>query len=419
MKSNKPLKVLFICSSDLMGGAAVVSWRLINALQSRGVDARMLVYTRLSDSPLVDKISSRFCRGVKFALERISILFHNGFDRDKLFKVSFANFGMDLTGHPWVKEADILNLNWINQGLLSIHGIERLQRLGKPIVWTMHDMWCMTGVCHHAYECDRFERECGCCPQLNSDKPCDMSHRVWKKKMHLYDNSPITFVAVSNWLASRARQSSLLRDRRLEVIPNAFPVETFHIEPREDFPTFDPIEGRRRLIFGAARIDDPLKGLPILIKALNMIFDERPDVAKTTSVILFGDIRDKSALDSLRFASLYVGRVRDPKLLRQLYASSSVVVSASHYETLPGTLIEGKAAGCYPVTFGRGGQADIVTHLKDGYIAKYKDAEDLARGILWALAQPPRRQELHDDVDRRFNAEAVADRYIDLYQSLL
>lgn len=419
MKSNTPLKVLFICSSDLMGGAAVVSWRLMNALRSVGVDARMLVYTRLSDSELVDKVSSRFVRGVKFCLERISVLLNNGFDREKLFKVSFANYGIDITSHPWVKEADILNLNWINQGLLSIRGIERLHRLGKPVVWTMHDMWCMTGVCHHAYECERFASECGCCPQLNSDNPNDKSHRVWKKKMHLYDNTSITFVAVSNWLAERARQSSLLRDRRLEVIPNAFPIETFHIEPREDFPTFDPIDGRRRLIFGAARLDDPLKGLPILIEALNIIFDERPEIAKNTGIILFGHLRDKSALDSLRFPSLNMGRVSDPKLLRQLYASSSVVISASHYETLPGTLIEGKAAGCYAVTFGRGGQSDIVTHLKDGYIAEYKDPADLARGILWALAQPPRRQQLHDDVGDRFSADAVARRYIDLYQSLI
>lgn len=416
---SHPMKVLLVCSSDLLGGAAIVTWRLMNALRTEGIDARMLVYTRLSDSELVSDVSSRFMRGLKFVTERGLIMLNNGFDRDKLFKVSAANVGIDITNHPWVREADVINLNWINQGLLSIKGIARLAAMGKPLVWTMHDMWCMTGVCHHAFECDRFSKECGCCGQLNSSAQGDLSHRVWRRKMKLYDRCPVTFVAVSNWLAAKARSSSLLRRRRIKVIPNAFPIESFPTGPRPDFPTFDPIEGRRRLIFGAARIDDPIKGLPILIEALNIIFDNHPEIAKSTGIIFFGDIRNKSALDNLRFAYLNMGRVSDPKLLRQLYASSSVVVSSSLYETLPGTLIEGKAAGCYPVTFGRGGQSDIVTHLEDGYIARYKDPADLANGIIWALNQPERRQELHENVGRKFAADVVARRYIALYQSLL
>lgn len=416
---GRPLKVLLVCNSDLYGGAAIVTWRLMNALRAEGVDARMLVFTRMSDSEFVTKVSSRFLRGARFVIERATIMLKNGFDRGKLFKVSLANTGVDITRHPWVREADVINLNWINQGLLSIRDIGRLASLGKPLVWTMHDMWCMTGICHHAYECDRFEQECGCCPQLNSRNPRDISHVVWRRKMKLYNTHPITFVAVSNWLAERARASTLLHGRRIEVIPNAFPIDSFHTAPRPDFPTFDPIPTRRRLIFGAARLDDPIKGLPVLIEALNIIFDNYPEVAKSTGVILFGDIRDKSILDDLRFASLYMGRVSDPKLLRQLYASSAVVISASRYETLPGTIIEGKAAGCIPVTFGRGGQADIVTHLVDGYIARYQDPADLAKGILWALAQPPRREELHDSVGRSFAADVVARRYISLYNELL
>ena len=114
-----------------------------------------------------------------------------------------------------------------------------------------------------------------------------------------------------------------------------------------------------------------------------------------------------------------MGRVDDPKLVRQLYASSDVVLSTSLYETLPGTLIEGQAAGCLPVTFGRGGQGDIVTHRVDGYIAEYPDPKDIARGILWALNAKVDRQALHDSVGRRFGAESVAKRYIDLYTRLL
>lgn len=417
---SKPLKIVLVCHSDLLGGAGVVTWRLMHALRAEGVDARMIVCTRLGDPQWVSRPGSRFSRGARFAAERLELLLHNGFDRENLFKVSIADTGMSLWRHPWIQQADIVNLNWINQGLLSLGGIRRIAALGKPIVWTMHDMWCMTGICHHAYECDRYTAECGLCPFLHSHSPRDLSHTVWRRKKKLYDSLPrMRFVAVSSWLARRAAASTLLGSRNVEVIPNAFPVESFMTEPLKDFPTFDPIPGRRRIIFGAARLDDPIKGLDILIEALNILFDERPDIGADTGIILFGDIRNESMLDTLRFPIMKMGRVNDPKLLRQLYASSKVVVSTSLYETLPGTLIEGQAAGCVPVSFGRGGQSDIIDHKVNGYIARYRDPRDIARGIMWALGTQISRTELHEGVRKRFAADTVARRYIALYRSLL
>lgn len=96
-----------------------------------------------------------------------------------------------------------------------------------------------------------------------------------------------------------------------------------------------------------------------------------------------------------------------------------MVLSSSLYETLPGTLIEGQASGCLPVTFGRGGQADIVTHLSDGYIARYADTRDLAKGILWVLDQNVDRQALHESVRRRFSSTSVARSYIELFNQLV
>lgn len=422
MNEPRPLKVALVCHSDLLGGAAVVTYRLMQALRTEGVDARMIVYTRMSDNTPempVAQMGPRWKRGLKFVGERLPIFLNNGLSRANLFKVSTAAMGMPVDRHPWVREADIVNLNWINQGLMSLRGIRRIAAAGKPIVWTMHDMWCLTGICHHAYGCRRFERQCGQCPMLKGSFEGDLSHRVWRRKHRLYNDVPIRFVAVSSWLRERARQSSLLHNANIDVIPNAFPIETFPTRPYENFPSFDPIPQRRRIVMGAARLDDPIKGLDMAVDALNYVFDNWPDVANDTGIILFGELRDRRILDRLRFPYLYMGRITDPKLLRQFYASSEAVISASHFETLPGTLIEGQAAGCLPVTFGRGGQRDIVTHLKDGYIAEERTPEALAEGIRWALAQKQDREALHRSVEERFSSRRVATSYIGLYRSLL
>ena len=94
------------------------------------------------------------------------------------------------------------------------------------------------------------------------------------------------------------------------------------------------------------------------------------------------------------------------------------VISTSLYETLPGTLIEGQASGCLPVTFGKGGQADIVEHLKTGYIAEYKDPASVAKGIEWALEANILREFLHSEVERKFSAAKIAQQYIELFDKV-
>lgn len=412
------MKVALVCNSDLLGGASIVTYRLMHALRHQGVDARMIVYTKISEDKEVTVVGTRFMRGVNFMAERARIFAANGFNRENLFKVSIANTGYPLHRHPWIKDADVVCLNWINQGLMSLKGIEALHKINKPIVWTMHDMWNCTGICHHAYECTKYTKECGCCPQLDSDKPNDLSHRIWKKKMSIYNKVPINFVAVSRWLADKCAESSLLSGRSVRVIPNAFPVDTFHTSINVDYPLLNIDYTRKLIIMGAARLDDPIKGIEYAIDALNILFDNYPAIANKCTAVFFGTLRNPAILDKLRFPHSWVGRINDPETVRALYACSKVVLSTSLYETLPGTLIEGQAAGCLPVTFGSGGQKDIVTHLKDGYIAKYRDAVDVANGIRWALEEKVDRDALHESVRERFSSNEVAKKYIELFKEI-
>ncbi|MDE5719947.1 MAG: glycosyl transferase, partial [Paramuribaculum sp.] len=177
--TSRPLKVAMISHSDMLGGASVVTYRLMKALRAEGVDARMSVYNRLTDDPSVSQVGTAWSRGVRFAWERVRIMASNGFRREDLFKVSTAETGFNLSRDPWVREADVIFIAWINQGLLSLDDIEALGRLGKPVVWAMHDMWCLTGICHHSLGCTRYKESCGRCPLLHSSSGSDLSHRVW------------------------------------------------------------------------------------------------------------------------------------------------------------------------------------------------------------------------------------------------
>ena len=135
------MKVVLINKSDSTGGAAVVTFRLMEALRAAGVDARMLVAEKRRDSAFVELASGR--RGLRkaFLSERLKIFLANGMSRETLFRIDTASDGVPMWHHRWVEEADVVCLNWVNQGLLSLDGLEKLLATGKPVVWTMHDMW--------------------------------------------------------------------------------------------------------------------------------------------------------------------------------------------------------------------------------------------------------------------------------------
>lgn len=423
------MKITLISSNDLLGGAGIVTYSLMQALRELGHDARMVVAHKYSDSPSVIVAGSAFSRRAAFLSERLGIFLRNGLSRRYLFRVSTATRGLPLHRIPEVRDADAILLGWINQGLLSLDEIGRLSRMGKRMVWTMHDMWCMTGICHHAYGCPNFRIECGGCKFLNrAASSSDLSHIVWRRKRGLYDSVAISFVAVSNWVRDRAAESLLLRDVPVEVIHNPYPVDDFYPAALNGQGSVAQA-GKHRIVFGAANLSDPVKGLDIAIDALNRFADLAPDLAAETEVAFFGAVRNPDVFGRLRIPCVSLGMVKGNDALRAVYQSADVVLSASRYETLGGTLVEGMACGAVPVSFGEGGQVDFITHLRNGYIARYLDSSDLATGIRWAISARKgihtelsadysdiAPSALHAHVSDLFSPRAVALRYLALLQ---
>lgn len=427
-RDNKP-RVVILCRSDLSGGAAVVSLRLTEALNAAGVEARMLVAEKLSDSPLVVKATGETSVKKSFLTERLKIFIANGFDRDTLFKIDTGDCGLPLWHHPLVKEADVVMLNWINQGFLSLQGVRKIMALGKPVIWTMHDLWCMTGICHHPYTCTRFHGECGDCPLLGKKaSPHDLSHRIWEKKRATYDSdteNPITFVAVSNWLAAHARESKLLRDRRIEVIPNTLPqIETDFTAERT---------GRKKkpvILFGAARLDDPIKGFGDFIRMTEILKERYPDVAKNLEILTFGSIKDETLLGRLALPHRHSGMLHGDEAITEAYRQGDILVTTSAYETLPTMPVEAQLFGCIPVSYDSGGQPDIIDHLSTGYLAEKdsdpeKAASNLAQGVAWAVGRinseeyPDMLMKMRRNMKERFSSGPVISKYMQLIEELL
>lgn len=406
------MKIVLINHSDVRGGASVVSLRLVEALNAAGVEATMVVAHKESTSPLVVQ-GNQLKRRLAFIGEHLDIMAHNGWNRKTLFKISTGRFGMGLSDHRAVQEADIVILAWVNQGTLSFKEIEKLHRRGKKIVWIMHDRWNGTGVCHHVPEgCQRLSHGCGRCTLIGKDCDVDLSRNVFLKKVDLYNNVPITFVAVSHWLARECEAAGPMVNQQTIVIPNAFPSQNYSPIPEQGVGDLLP-DGHRYIIMAAARLDDPIKNLPLAIASMNSL--NRMDV----TLVLVGDIRDISLLEKLKTPYIYIGPVDNPARIGRLMSQCDVVLSTSRFETLPTTVIEGMASGCIPVTTGHGGQHDIIDGAPAGFIADRDTPATIASLLSRALDTQPCRQALHEHIQDRFGAKAVTNQYISLFKKLL
>ncbi|MDD7317748.1 MAG: glycosyltransferase [Prevotellaceae bacterium] len=413
------MKILIVNTSDVSGGASVAARRLAEALNNNGVEARMLVRERLSDSSFVTQMPGKWQQKWNFLFERLRIFVSNLFSRKNLFTVSIANTGQDITNTKEFRDADIVHLHWVNQGMLSLRDMEKIVRSGKPVVWTMHDMWQLSAICHYAHECERFTERCGNCPFLRFPHERDLSRKVFIRKQKLLSGARIRFVAVSKWLQREAQRSTLLSGSNVSVVPNVLSLSRFRLFPRE--------ESRRRLgighkyvvMFGAARIDSDIKGFRFLREALSHIVESGMLPKDDLCLILFGGIKNNTLLRDFPIHYIYNGYVSGDDTLSMMYSAANCVVSSSLYETFGQTLIEALACGCLPVTFDNSGQTDIVRHRENGYLAHWKNPKSLAEGITWAaLDAETDRMALRRDVVERYSEGVVAQQYIGIYKSM-
>ncbi len=417
------MRVLIVNTSENTGGAAVAANRLMEALINNGVKAKMLVRDKSTDCITVVGLKSAFWGQWHFLWERLVIYLKAHFSKQHLFEMDIANSGTDITGLPEFKEADLIHLHWINQGMLSLKNIRRILESGKPVVWTMHDIWPATAICHITFDCRSFMGECQHCRLLpQGGSRSDMANKVWHQKKALYSHHNISFVACSKWLAAEAKKSSLLRGQSVVNIPNPIDTRVFCPGDRQSAAQSVGLPSDRHIIlFVSQRATNPNKGMDYLVQACQLLAEQHPELKETTAVAILGGHSDE-VTGQLPFAAFPLGYVNDTRHIVQVYRSVDVFVLPSLSENLPNTIMEAMSCGVPCVGFRVGGIPEMIDHQKNGYVANYRDAADLAKGLYWVLHEADTAQMSKDAVRKvtvSYSQTAVASRYIEVYNQAL
>lgn len=422
------MKVVLINTYAKTGGAAVACNRLGHALRKSGVEVSVLTADgAAAEDAIVEGYGDCRWRRMRykwaFAWERLTIFLRNGFSRGRLFHVSTATSGVGIASHPLLQNADIIHLHWVNQGFVSVEELRRILLLGKPVVWTMHDMWPATGICHHARSCTGYQTACGRCPYLGSERQDDLSSRVFRLKRQAYATAPIHFVACSAWLRALTEKSALLKPGdSVTNIPNPIDTEFFVPAPERG-------EARRRLglpqdkkliLFGAVNAADKRKGIDYFVETLRILHERYAALDEAVELVVFGrsDTLDLGLFPYKCHSLGYLSRGED---IRSMYQAVDVYVTPSLEENLPNTIMEAMSCGTPCVGFNVGGIPEMI-NATCGYVARYKDASDMAFGINYVLdakRYAAMSQTARAKVETEYSEKAVSVRYAGLYNRLL
>ena len=415
------MRVLIVNTSERTGGAAVAANRLMKALNNHGIKAKMLVRDKETDSLTVSALPRSPWLRWNFLWERLVIFVRCHFSRKHLFEIDLANTGSDITRLREFQEADIIHLHWINQGMLSLNSIRKILRSGKPVVWTMHDIWPATAICHVTLGCRHFTTRCYGCRLLGKGDGDDLSTTVWQRKRRMLNDENIFFVACSRWLESEAKASALLKGHKITSIPN--PIDT-HIYNRyhkkEARERLGLPQDRRLILFSSQRVTTPLKGMDYLIEACQLLGDLTKSQTPYEVVILGGHAEE--VVEQLPLKAHPLGYVNEEQRIVDVYNAADVFVLPSLSENLPNTIMEAMACGLPCVGFKVGGIPEEIDHKQNGYVANYRSAEDLARGIQWILNEADYESLSRNAIQkvvRNYSQQSVALRYAEVYQQAM
>jgi len=210
-------------------------------------------------------------------------------------------------------------------------------------------------------------------------------------------------------------------DERVSVVHNGRDLSKFDCDPPEELRESFGVPGDAPLVGTVGRLIDR-KGHDELLDAWVTVRAKRPDA----HLLVVGDGPRRAHLeakaghlgidDSVHFAGL-----RDD--VPDLLAAMDAFVFPSHYEGLPGALLEAMAAGLPCLATPVDGNSELLEAYDSGLFFEVDDDAAMARALLLVLDNPDVASDLGENARRRatehFDVDTMVGNFETVYERLL
>lgn len=379
------MKIFVIGTIDNKGGAANISWELRKKLKADGHTVSTFVRYKYSNEPDVFVIPRK--RYQDWLV--------------KLFANDLTFAGTDyLLDTKEFREADIIHCHNLHSNFFNLSTLQKMS-IKKPVVWTMHDMWAFTG----------FSSNSATLKNPNKKRFLlylwDNTSRLLSTKKKIYEKSKVNIVTVSDWI-KKEMEKSILRNQTIIRIYNGIDTEIF--KPHKKRSTRKelglPLD-KKIIAFGIKGWEDS-----------NKIVD---DYINNESVFFIAVGHSNIETDNKNYKSL--PKTQDRGLFAKYLSCADVFLHPTPEDSFGLISAEAMSCGVPVVTYDIDALPEIVTHKETGYVAKYKNIDDLKTGINHILNLSKEDYstmsiKARERIINNFSLEKMYNEYLSLYKKL-
>ena len=436
------MKILHINTYDKGGGAEQFAFDFVH-YKYETLESHLLVKRKKTNAQKVEVLQrpfhSHFLEKTDKALHKLTK--HTLFSDWSVLK-NIHNTFKNIEKNEFYKQADIIHLHNIHYDFFDLNALVHIAKQ-KPIVWTLHDMWAMTGGEAYTFENENFKKGIGKTPYqafhplLNPIIDRRQNYLEQKKRIYFIINQlkgnekhNFVFVPVSNWLATCLEESYVYLDKKYvesksyESIRFTNNISIQTIQNGIDTTVFKNLEQRnwntKRILFFNS--DNPYKGAEIFE---NIIPQLNEQIVANFELIVVGKKLSKTVLASFPtdFKITHLPPIYDRQKMNELYNSVDILVFPSRAENFSLLVLEAMAAGVFIIGSTAGGIKEQLANQR-GVLFENENPKDLLYKLNLVLNMP--LEEMREKgkiaslfVKENWSVEKMREKYLKLYYKIL
>lgn len=295
--------------------------------------------------------------------------------------------------------------------------IKYLSDKNKKIIWTIHDCSVFTGGCCYPLDCKKYLNTCTHCPQLGYfglGRNIDFTFIFHKIKKNMLQNSNITFVAPSKWIADLIYKTGHLKHYP-EIISNGVNTKLFLPLSKIDTRIKLQLPQNRFIILIACNnLANKYKGIKYALEVLQKI---RQELNPFILIVGKQNLDISNELEGLDFH--FTGFIGNQELLNQYYASADIFLNTTIADNQPLIVLEIMASGTPNIGFATGGISEIITQGIDGYLIENNNVLELEHSIIKLYNEKAygiMGEKARKKVEQNHNMELFFENYFKLYK---
>lgn len=407
------MRVVHIATTS-SGGAYKATERISKSLECLGVESEIIVRTNTTHDSSVEIVNSVHKKFVSKTKNFINLVLSNK-------EIVSDWLGENLSRNEVVKRSDIIVLHWCNS-FVSFDTLFKLGKLNKPIVWVLHDMWPLTGGCHHSHGCNAFKND----NEKHLCKNCVLADNFfyqiissWNARLKRLVNNrvEILYVALCDWELGEATKSGVIKGQKVVKISNPIDGDVYKRIGISNEILRDELgiaKDKKVVLFGADTISgNKSKGIDLLLSSLEYL-------DSSYAFYCFGNVSIGDQISFSERGIQCVGYMNEQQLVKW-YNAADVVAIPSVEETFCYVCVEAMACGTRVVAFETWAFQEHIIHKTNGYLAEAFDVKDFAKGIIWCASygKRPVKQAYEGVLLDRYGLDVIGQQYNEIFTELL